>query len=363
MAAVIRALASAINDAGTAVGSAHQYISGTHVGSRRCGLGRLGNDRHRVGQPGHGRGWRTNAFAVAVNSTGTIVGGVQKWVGGVNLGQRAVRWDASVPAAHHRVGHHRHQRYGLYGRLWQRRQPSGHRRGVGDKNSTTASTRGRGRCAGMPRERSPRSWGTWAPTITASPMLPPSPSMPQARPRGPRRDTCSIATWVLRCEGDTSGTAAVVLAGLGWDSRGATNSCVCAINDAGTVVGSGTKYVGGVAVSDHAVIWLPNGTSLDLNDLGVTPVSGGGSWTLSRAQPSAPMAGWPASDSSIRTARAPSPPAPTLVGEGRFGRGVDERCRRNVGARAELVHRYARHAGRQRHLQSQRCLQRHVGPR
>ena len=56
-----------------------------------------------------------------------------------------------------------------------------------------------------------------------------------------------------------------------------------AVNDAGTAVGYSNKYVGGSDVGIRAVIWLPDASAIDLNDLGVAPVSGGGTWTLTAA--------------------------------------------------------------------------------
>ena len=44
------------------------------------------------------------------------------------------------------------------------------------------------------------------------------------------------------------------------------------------------KYVGGSSVGNRAVIWLPDASAIDLNDLGVAPVPAGGTWTLTTAK-------------------------------------------------------------------------------
>jgi hypothetical protein len=55
------------------------------------------------------------------------------------------------------------------------------------------------------------------------------------------------------------------------------------VNDAGTAVGYATKYVGGSNMGNHAVMWLPDASAVDLNDLDVTPMPAGGTWTLNAA--------------------------------------------------------------------------------
>jgi hypothetical protein len=83
---------------------------------------------------------------------------------------------------------------------------------------------------------------------------------------------------------DASGTVATELGNLGTDSSGSAYARACAVNDAGTAVGAATKYVGGSSMGYHAVIWLPDASVVDLNDLGVAPVPAGGTWTLNTAK-------------------------------------------------------------------------------
>jgi hypothetical protein len=82
---------------------------------------------------------------------------------------------------------------------------------------------------------------------------------------------------------DASGTAATELDSLGTDSGGWTSAGAYAVNAAGTAVGYARKYVNGTDMGYSAAIWLPDATVIDLNDLGVAPAAGGGTWSLTSA--------------------------------------------------------------------------------
>jgi len=62
-----------------------------------------------------------------------------------------------------------------------------------------------------------------------------------------------------------------------------THAEAFAVNEAGTAVGYAYKYDVGVSQGSKAVIWLPDASAIDLNDLGIMPLPTGRSWTLTRA--------------------------------------------------------------------------------
>jgi len=164
-----------------------------------------------------------------VNNSGTAVGSSYKYDSGSSMGLRAVRWDASGTAAE-------------LGYL-----------GLSTSNSTNAvavAVNDAGRAVGNSEK--------YDSGISAG-----------------RR----AVRW------DDSGIAATELDNLGTDGSGVTTAYAYAVNDAGTAVGYAQKYdLSGSYLGDRAVIWLPNTSAIDLNTLGVAPVSGGGTWTLTTAR-------------------------------------------------------------------------------
>ncbi|HSI32781.1 MAG: DUF3466 family protein [Phycisphaerae bacterium] len=87
-------LACAINTAGTAVGYADKYSGGTDRGERAVRWGASGTLATELGNLGTSGGGITNSRAFAVNTDGTAVGYATKYSGGTNLGDRAVAWGA-----------------------------------------------------------------------------------------------------------------------------------------------------------------------------------------------------------------------------------------------------------------------------
>lgn len=70
---------------------------------------------------------------------------------------------------------------------------------------------------------------------------------------------------------------------MGPSDNGSTYAHAYAVNDAGAAVGYANKYVLGSYVGDRAVLWLPDSSATDLNDVGLMPVPFGGTWTLLHA--------------------------------------------------------------------------------
>ena len=221
-------IAFAVNDAGMAVGIS--YVSGnpySDLGSRpvRWNASGAATELGILGTDNSGKAY---AYVVAMNDAGTAVGSLWKYVNGNDMGQRAVRWDASRTAATELDN-------------------------LGPDNSGYTNTAA---CAVND-----------AGTVVGH----------SEKYVGDRFVGTRAVRW------DASGTVATELGNLGTYSNGYTDSCAIAVNSAGTAVGDSVKCVNGTYVGPRAVIWLPDASVIDLNDLGVAPVTGGGTWTLYHA--------------------------------------------------------------------------------
>jgi fibronectin-binding autotransporter adhesin len=224
-----KAYAFAINDANTAVGFSYKPGGLSHSGTRAVRWDALGAVTE-LGNLGLRIDGVTDARAVAVNSLGTAVGWATKYVDGSAMGDRAVRWDASGIAAIE------------LGNL-----------GTDGGNSTNAyayAVNDAGTAVG------------YAQKYVGGNL---------------------VGTRAVRWDG--TGTAATELGNLGLDINNSTEARAYAVNGAGSAVGYSQKYDGsGVYQGDRAVIWLPDASAIDLNNLGVVPVPTGGTWILTTAR-------------------------------------------------------------------------------
>jgi hypothetical protein len=87
--------AYAVNAVGTAVGVADKFGSGVGLGPRAVRWDASGTVATELGNLGTNTFGQTEAIARAVNAAGTAVGNAEKYVSGSGKGTRAVRWDAS----------------------------------------------------------------------------------------------------------------------------------------------------------------------------------------------------------------------------------------------------------------------------
>jgi hypothetical protein len=90
--------ATAVNVAGTAIGGARKYAGGIDVGLRAVRWDAAGTAATELGNLGTSGSGYTSTQAYAISSAGTAVGYAEKYTGGVDLGTRAVRWDGSGAA-------------------------------------------------------------------------------------------------------------------------------------------------------------------------------------------------------------------------------------------------------------------------
>jgi hypothetical protein len=190
-------------------------------------LGNLGTDSNSS----------TFATAYAVNDAGTAVGYAYKFTGNTFQGARAVRWDSSGTVA---------TELGNLGT---------------DVNGVAAAVAYAVNTSGTAVGYSAKYFST--------------------NYKGHR-----AVRW------DSTGTAATELANLGTDPNasgisGFTNTEAYAVNDAGTAVGYSYKYFdfggGNFVPFPRAVIWLPDSSVIDLNDIANVANPNDGSWQLRSA--------------------------------------------------------------------------------
>jgi hypothetical protein len=93
------ASAYAVNGAGTAVGYASKIVNLTVLGARAVRWDASGTAATELGNLGTDGTGSATSYAYAVNGAGTAVGYAEKYVYGMNRGERAVRWNGSGTAA------------------------------------------------------------------------------------------------------------------------------------------------------------------------------------------------------------------------------------------------------------------------
>src|SRR5438105_4280906 len=91
--------AQAINKIGTAVGQGDKYSGGMRVGGSALRWDASGTAVTELGNLGTDNSGAGAGEVLAINDAGAAVGSSVKYIGGTNLGTRAVRWDASGTAA------------------------------------------------------------------------------------------------------------------------------------------------------------------------------------------------------------------------------------------------------------------------
>ncbi len=332
-------IAYAINDAGAVVGSSQKYDPGTtYVGTRAVRWNASGTaiELDHLGLSGSNS---TSAEAYAVNSAGAAAGWSEKYDSGAYVGFRAVRWDASGAAIELEhlglndsdstfarayaindsgttVGYsYKHETDAAYvGTRAVRWNASGvatelENLGLNHSGYTEASAfavNAAGTAVGQSKKynedlfnevgfRAVRWEATGAGTAitelddlglnflgrTHASAVAVNDAGTAVGYSEKYEDTNYKGQRAVRWDWFT--TAATELAHLGLDSSDRTNSEAYAVNIAGAAVGVSEKYVSFVNQGERAVIWLPDASVIDLNDLGITPVGDSGSWVLQRA--------------------------------------------------------------------------------
>ncbi|MCC7146486.1 MAG: hypothetical protein IT443_08570 [Phycisphaeraceae bacterium] len=218
---------SAINAGGTIVGRAQKYNeAGLDRGSRPVRWDALSTLATELDVLGTATNGYTDGNALALNTSGTAVGWVYKYSGGINKGSRAVRWNAAGTVA---------TELGVLG--------------------TDAGT------------------STWSSALAIN-------DAGTAVGWANKYDALGHSLGSRAVRWDAAGTTATELGNLGLDVDGATSGQASALNSLGLAVGWSEKYdILGNDLGQVATVWGLNGLALDLNTL-IDPSSG---WMLTEA--------------------------------------------------------------------------------
>ena len=264
----MQVFAYAINSAGTIVGTVDKYMPGSAMGWRAVRWDASGTVATELGNLGTDAAGVTNAEARGINSAGTAVGFAEKYVQGFCTGFRAVRWHASGTAATE-LGHLGTDASG---------QTSGYALAIND--SGTAVGAAAKYVGGTYMGRVAIRWEGWGTAATELGHLGTDSSghtlaealhinaAGTAVGRAYKYvDGTRVGDVAVRWE--ATGTAATELGNLGTDASGQALAYPYGINDAGTAVGESRKYVGGSDMGIRAVRWDASGTgAVELGNLG-----------------------------------------------------------------------------------------------
>jgi hypothetical protein len=261
--------ANAVNSSGTAVGWAEVYLPEGYRGERAVRWDGSGSVATQLGNLGTDSiGYSSLNEAYAVNSSGTAVGFSEKYVSGVDLGERAVRWNASGTAATE-LGNLGTISSSIYARAYAVNS-SGTAVGYAEK---FVSGQDRGQRAvrwagsGTAATELTTSLGTKTNGVTTSEAYAVNDSGTAV---GYARKYVSGVDFGNRAvRWDASTTIGTELGNLGTTAGGTTQSFAYAVNSSGTAVGYSTKYVSGVYYGDQAVRWdASSTTAIELGGLG-----------------------------------------------------------------------------------------------
>lgn len=266
------AAAYAVNAAGTTVGSAYKYdASGSYLGRRAVRWDRGGAAATELGNLGTNANGITVAYAIDINTPGTAVGYATKFVSGASLGFRAVRWDAAGIATE--LGTLGTRISGATDAYAYAVNTAGIAVGGArkfDDSDTDQGTRAvRWDAAGTATELGNLGTSTGGSTKSfASAVNPAGIAIGIAR----KYDASGRDLGYRPVRWDPWGTAATELGILGIPIDGPTDAIADAVNTAGTIVGTVSKYApSGSDLGQRAVRWDATGTvATELGNLGTT---------------------------------------------------------------------------------------------
>ncbi len=271
--------ATSINEAGTVVGRAHKYVSGTSKGHRAVRWDALGNATE-LGVLGAAANGFTDVSGISINAGGVAVGQARAYESGIYKGDRAVRWNASGAAAELGIlAIHIGNADAVY--LANSINSEGTAIGTGMEPFAT-----------NPDFRAIR-WDASATIATELGNLGVSVNGTlDSRPNA-INDSGTVVGRVTRFESgisrgyravrwDALSAVANELGHLGTDASGSTHNYAIDINGPGISVGSVEKYdPSGTLLGPRAVAWHLDGTVVDLNTL--LPASEAVNWELTEA--------------------------------------------------------------------------------
>ncbi len=285
-------IAYALNASGAAVGTANQYDgAGASLGTRAVRwyaggtsgtlLGSFGDD---VG--GDVSAGATQARAWAINDAGAAAG--WSWVydgAGVYQGQQAVRWDAGTTAATalEALGV---SAAGLVDATAVAINASGTAVGSSERYD-----------AGVGQGLRPVRWDAGGSAATELDTLGTTTSGVSFGFASAVNDAGAAVGVSSKYDGtgaylgeravrwDAGGATALELETLGTDAGGGAEAAAFALNEAGTAAGFSDRYSNsGTFLGQRAVVWRPDGSVIDLNDLALMDAAGAGTWTLTETR-------------------------------------------------------------------------------
>lgn len=219
------AIAYAVNASGAAAGAATEWAAGQDMGYRPVRWDAGHTNATELGVLGVSNGGTSFGKAFGIDTTGNVYGFSQTYSGGVDMGYRAVRWNAgsSVPNQLADLGHN----------------------SAGYTDARPRGSNAAGDAVGYAT--------TWA-------------------------GNTNLGVRAVRWAAGQGGV--VKLDDLGTTSSGFGNSQANAINSLGDTVGYSNVYSGDTSLGFHATLWFAHQTTvIDLNTL-IDPASG---WVLNSA--------------------------------------------------------------------------------
>ncbi|HEV8378510.1 MAG TPA: hypothetical protein VGP99_06635 [Tepidisphaeraceae bacterium] len=252
---------------GVAVGNGTKYLDGTRLGKRAVRWDGFGNFSE-LGNLGTNADGTAESSARVINSAGTAVGYASKTVLGVNLGLRAVRWDASGTAAFE-FGNLGTDSSGVTGTNAYDISDAGVAVGEAGKyagNTYLGFRAVRWDVSGAATELG--NLGTSGIGFTQA--MAGAVNSAGTAVGDAHKYVAGIDRGLRAVRWDASGTAATELDNLGTKSNGSTTSIAYSVNDAGVTVGYAEKYTAdGLFWGERAVRWDASGSAAtELGNLG-----------------------------------------------------------------------------------------------
>ncbi len=251
-----------INTSGQSVGFANKQVGGVNLGDRAVRWDSAGNYLE-LAMVGDGTG-SPASYAYGINAAGVSVGSASKYVASVYQGDIPVRWSAAGAVTE--LGSITTSK--VFGSVFSINASN---QAVGQMSSYVSNNYKGERAvawnaAGTALElgnlglSNQSSTNSFAYAINTSGQV----------AGYSAKYTTSVSKGDRAVRWNATTGAATELANLGTDSSSTTYSYAFAINDAGQIAGRSYKYVGGVFAGDLAVRWDADGSAHELGNLGLS---------------------------------------------------------------------------------------------
>jgi hypothetical protein len=264
--ATFESAAYSINAGGQSAGFSNKQVGGVNFGDRAVRWDAAGNPLE-LAHLGTNAAAFTNTYAYTINLSGQTAGSATKYVGGVDSGERAVRWDTAGNAlelgnlGRSSAGSTSSEAYGI--------NNAGQTAGYADKYVAGAFKGQRAvrwDVAGNARELG--TLGTSNQGVTTAFAYAINASGQSVGQSAKYVGGATKGDRAVRWDAVTG--AALELGNLGLDATGTTFAYAFAINNAGQTAGRAFKYVGTVSRGERAVRWDAAGNALELGHLGLS---------------------------------------------------------------------------------------------